>query len=318
MRTNFYRILFLMILVLFISYRGNAEEEIKEDPVLRDLIIDYSDKAYNYFKININLDSAEYYYKKAIDLAYSSSNYNIGANEANNYISLASLYRNIYNNSEALAMLNIAEEILMKINPNDPLLGTLYHNKGNIFKVQNDLYSTKEYYEYALDFYIKNGYQNTNDFVFVYSNYIELLFELKEYELAEQKLSMIDLDKIHIEPIIEFRFHNTNASLYSQLGKYEIAKQHFTECLRILRRQSNLKEYTREILNYYYNIIGFYMSYGDYDQAQKECDNAIIYIESLDPHAIKTKLIYRSDIAYRSASIQLEEGNLDKSLYIIL
>ena len=317
MRTNFYRILFLMILVLFISYRGNAEEEIKEDPVLRDLIIDYSDKAYNYFKININLDSAEYYYKKAIDLAYSSSNYNIGANEANNYISLASLYRNIYNNSEALAMLNIAEEILMKINPNDPLLGTLYHNKGNIFKVQNDLYSTKEYYEYALDFYIKNGYQNTNDFVFVYSNYIELLFELKEYELAEQKLSMIDLDKIHIEPIIEFRFHNTNASLYSQLGKYEIAKQHFTECLRILRRQSNLKEYTREILNYYYNIIGFYMSYGQYDKAQRECDNAIIFIESLDPHAIKTKLIYRSDIAYRSASIQLEEGNLDKSLYII-
>ena len=316
-RTNFYKILLLLYLVLFIPYHGDAQDEIKEDPVLKDLIFDYSDKAYNYFKVNINLDSAEFYYKKAIDLAYSSSNYRIDSRVANNYVSLASLYRNIYNNSAALANLNKAEEILMNTNPNDPLFGTIYHNKGNIFKVQNDLYSTKEYYEFALNFYIKNGYQNTSDFVFVYSNYIELLFELKEYELAEQKLSMIDFDKIDLEPIIKFRIHNTNASLYSQLGKYEIAKQHFNECLKILRRQSRLKEYTREILNYYYNIIGFYMSYGQYDKAQRECDNAIIFIESLDPHATKTKLIYRSDIAYRSAAIQLEEGNLEKSLWIV-
>ncbi len=135
-----------------------------------------SNKAYNYFKLNINLDSAEYYYKKAIDLAHSSSNYNIDYRVANNYISLASLYRDIYNNSAALDYNDEAERILRNTDPNHRYFATIYHNKGNIYKVQNDLYRTKEYYEYALDFLIKNGYQNTNDFTFVYSNYVELLY----------------------------------------------------------------------------------------------------------------------------------------------
>ena len=161
----------------------------EEDPELVDIIFDYSNKAYDYFKININLDSAEFYYKKAIDLAQNSSNYNIDVRVANNYVSLASLYRKIYNNSEALAYLDEAERILRKSNPNHQYFGTIFHNKGNIYKVQNDLYRTKEYYEYALDFLIRNGYQNTTDFAFFYSNYVELLFELGEFELAEEKLS---------------------------------------------------------------------------------------------------------------------------------
>ncbi len=166
----------------------DRHRKVEEDPELVDLIFDISNKAYNYFKININLDSAEYYYKKAIDLAYSSSNYNIDDRVANNYISLASLYREIYNNSAALAYMNEAERILKKNDPNHSYFGTIYHNKGNIYKVQNDLYRTKEYYEYALDFLIKNGYQNSMILPSVYSNYVELLFELEEYELAEEKL----------------------------------------------------------------------------------------------------------------------------------
>ncbi|MCD4710558.1 MAG: hypothetical protein K8R52_06910, partial [Bacteroidales bacterium] len=159
--------------------------------------------------------------------------------------------------------------------------------------------------------------QNTNDFTFVYSNYVELLFELGENELAEEKLSMIDLNRLHVRPVIEFRLLNTNASMYSQLGKYALAEQHFEEALNMLKNPATLKEYTSEILNYFYNVIGFHMLYEEYDQALEECDNAYIFIETLDPHATKSKIIYRSSISFRSATIHYRQGNLEKALWIV-
>jgi len=59
------------------------------------------------------------------------------------------------------------------------------------------------------------------------------------------------------------------------------------------------------------------MLYKEYDQALKECDHALIFIESLDPNAKGTNVIYRADIEYRTATIQYEIGNLEKSLWII-
>jgi CHAT domain-containing protein len=312
-----YHFICILLLACFIPSPGSGQERHEEDPELEELIFVSSQKAYGYFKININLDSAEFYYKKAIDLAHNSSNYKIDYRVSNNYIALSSLYRSIYNNSAALDYINQAEGILSISNPNHKDFGTIYHNKGNIYKVQNDLYRTKEYYEYALDFLIRNGYQNTNDFNFVYSNYVELLFELGEWELAEEKLSMIDLSGIQVSPVIEFRLHNTKASLYSQLGKYELAAQHFEESLKMLKNPSTLREYTREILNYFYNLIGFHMLYEEYDKALEECDNAFMFIETLDPHATKAKIISKSDISYRSATTHFRQGNLEKALWIV-
>ncbi len=57
---------------------------------------------------------------------------------------------------------NMAEEILNSTDPKIFSFASIYHNKGNIFKSRNDFYRTKEYYEYALDFLHKNGYQNTD------------------------------------------------------------------------------------------------------------------------------------------------------------
>ncbi|MCK5279252.1 MAG: tetratricopeptide repeat protein, partial [Cyclobacteriaceae bacterium] len=264
-----------------------------------------------------NLDSAEFYYKKAIDLAYSSSNYNINFRVAINHNNLASIYRKIYNNIEALKNLNEAEKILKETDPNHLLFGTIYHNKGNIYKVQNDHYRTKEYYEYALDFYIRNDYQNMFDFAFVYSNYVELLLELKEYELAEEKFSMIDLNKLNVSPVIKFRIRTTTGSLYSQMNNYDLALIQFEQAEKDLKYQPTLKEYPRDILNYYYDVIEFHMLYGDYDQALRKCDNANIFIEFLSPHATKSKIVYSTDISLRSAGIHYQQGNLVKSLWIV-
>ena len=60
----------------------------------------------------------------------------------------------------------------------------------------NDIYKTKEYYEYAMDFMIRNGHQNTEYFPLIFSNYISLLFDLGETELAEEKLREIDFTQI--------------------------------------------------------------------------------------------------------------------------
>jgi len=312
-----FRLMFIPILVLLMPYQGHAQEEVAEDPEIVRKIDDYGELGYNYLRMDINLDSAEYYYKKAINLAYSSSSYHIDRRVANNLVGLASLYRNIYNNSEALSNLNEAEKILEKTDPNHWLFGTIYHNKGNIYKSIDDIYRTKEYYEYSLDFYIKNGYQNLYDFAFVYSNYIKLLLELKEYKLAEEKLSLIDIKSFENNPYIQHRIFITKAITYSQLGIYEEALINFKKAQTIIEKLNESDEYINQIIVFYYAYIDFYIMYERYDQALIECDNAFRYIESLNSKSTKGKITFQSDIIYRSASIQYRKGNYERALTLV-
>jgi len=311
------RFLLILLCAFIFPSLGHAQEEIEEDTVIQNQIWEYGKLGYKYYLTNINLDSAEFYYKKALGLAYNSSNYNVNFRVAINHTMLASLYRNIQNNAETPQHLQEAEKILNRTDPTNILFGTIYHNKGNIYRVQEDFYRTKEYYEYALDFYIRNGYQNDYDFAFVYSNYVELLLELEEYELAEEKFSMIDFNNLNVSPVVEFRIRTTNGSLYSQMGKYDLAENQFKQAERDLKYQPAIREYPRDILNYYYDVIEFHMLYGDFDQALIKCDNAYIYIESMDPRATKSKIVYSTDISFRAAGIHYQLGNQEKALWIV-
>ena len=175
-----------VIVTILCAIDALAYSENDEDEELINLIFDYSEKGYYNYR-NVNMDSAEYYLQKALDLQYSSPNYEINDRVAINHVILAAVYRRIYHNSDALEHLNKAESILNSSDPDNVVFGSIYHNKGNIYRTWSDFYRTKEYYEYALDFYIENGYQDTEYFSFVFSNYINLLFELEEYEIAEEE-----------------------------------------------------------------------------------------------------------------------------------
>ena len=306
------------ILILIGSYNFAFTQKLaKKDSTDILLIYEYSNKGYEYLRVDINLDSAEHYIKKAIDLQYRTKDYEIDDRIANNYINLASFYRKVYNNGEALNNLNKAERILFEFEPNHRKFGQLYHNKGNVFKNMGDLFSTKEYYEYSLNFLIINGFQNHSDFAFVFSNYIDLLLELEEYDLAEEKLLMIDINKLNIEPIVEFRIHNTNATSYAQLGRYETAVYYFQKAYSQLMNDPKVFSYSRDVLNYYYNIIDFYLLYQDYNKALTECENAYAYIESFGRHSEKSKTIYHSDITVRFVTIHRIQGNLDKAEWLV-
>lgn len=291
-----------------------SQDHSEEDQKVRELIYKFGMRGYEHIQYNINLDSAEFYLTKALDLAYQSSNYIIDERVANYHVLLASVYRTIYDNTKALYHLNEAEKILDKVAPESIYLASLYHNKGNIYKSRNDFYRTKEYYEFALDFMIKHGYQNTDDFAFVFSNYISLLFELKEDKLAEEQLARINLTKLEISPFISHRIQITYANAYSQLDKYDLAESYFKKAQQIIDKQGDITEYTNQIIKYYYNIIDFYIYYNKYDKALRECDNAFSYIESLDPRSTKSKITFHADILYRAASVYFRIGNLDKAL----
>ena len=43
----------------------------------------------------------------------------------------------------------------------------------------------------------------------------------------------------------------------------------------------------------------------------------IIFIETLDPHATKSKIHIPIDISYRAATIHYRRGNLEKALWIV-
>ena len=109
---------FLLMIASIYSEAFTQEGSLEDTTILNKKIFNYSTKGYNNIRFNINLDTAEYYLLKAIDLQYASSNYKIDYRVANNHVLLASVYRTIYNNSEALKHLNKAENILKKANPN--------------------------------------------------------------------------------------------------------------------------------------------------------------------------------------------------------
>ncbi len=56
-----------LICVFIFPSMGHAQEEIHPDTIIKTSNFDYGNIAYDYWQTNINLDSAEYYYKKAID-----------------------------------------------------------------------------------------------------------------------------------------------------------------------------------------------------------------------------------------------------------
>ncbi len=69
--------------------------------------------------------------------------------------------------------------------------------------------------------------------------------------------------------------HNTNASLYSQLGKYELAEYHLQRSSeKFIDNPSTKREYPSELITYYYNVISFHMLYEEYEKALEECDKA--------------------------------------------
>ena len=205
-------IFFVLITVLWaflFVIKSGAQDQITEDEVLVDIIYAYSERAYNSYIYDVNLDSAEIYLLKALELQYSSTNYYIDERVAINHVTLASVYRKIYNHAKALEHLNQAENILNNTDPNNVLFGSIYHNKGNIYRTRSDLYRTKEYYEYALNFYIKNNYQESEYFSFVYSNYINLLFELEEYD-GSMNLKHKSGPYLHQVHLLMKRFKNLN------------------------------------------------------------------------------------------------------------
>ena len=82
----------ILILIGSTSLAFTQEKEIKDSTDIL-LIWKYGQKGFEYLNYNINLDSAEYFLNKAIDLAYATSDYPIDDRMAENYINLASLYR---------------------------------------------------------------------------------------------------------------------------------------------------------------------------------------------------------------------------------
>jgi len=306
------KILWVVLIALLISSTVNGQFE-KESDDLRDLIHDYGMKGFYNLQNNPNLDSAEFYLLKALNLQYTTPEYYINDRVAANHILLAHVYRLIFNNSEALYHLTKAEDILNDVDPGSIYLASIYNNKGNIYDGSNDVFKTKEYYEYALDFLMRNGYQSTEYFTKVFSNYIALLFEIGETEQAEEELKVINFSKLTFDSFSEFRIYITYATTYSKVGKYELAKTYFDRARDILFNEQ-IDEVIGSTMTYYYNVIDFHVLYEEYTKAALLCQEALVYVESLDQSATKNQTLYRGEIAYRIASLQYMQGNFGIAL----
>lgn len=304
-----YRKIYISIIIAVLTLASADGQEESDNDIMRDLIFAYGNKGWENVQYNLNLDTADYYLQKALRLQYSTPGYEIDDRVAANHINLASVYRLLHYNSKALYHLTKAEEILMGSDPNSFFLGNLYNNKGNIYKAFNDVYKTKEYYEYAIDFLLRNGYGKTTNFSHIFSNYIKLLFELGETDLAEEKLEMINIKTLKLDPDSEFRFYITFANTYSKIGKFDLARANFEKAVELLKHEP-IVEVIGNNITFYNNIIDFHILYQEYDKASRYCQEALVFIEKLDKTATKSITIYRSDVIYRIASIKHRQGNI--------
>jgi CHAT domain-containing protein len=287
----------------------------QKDEDLNQLIYDYGLKGWYNLEFNVNLDTAEYYLSKALELQYSHYS-ELDDRVVINHVSLAAVYRRLYNYDNALVHLTKAENLLLKFDPDNVLFGMIYNNKGNLISATNDVYRTKDYYEYALEFLERIGSKQSEFFLHIYTNYINLLIELGEYEQVKELLEVIGIDLEKATPFVKFRFNIINGNGFSRLGNFESALNHFDRARAMLNTKPISNDNYSKIL-YYYHVIDFYTDYGDYLNAHKLCAEAFTYIESLSQYAVKDKVTFFSKIQYRKAWIFYLEGKNSNALNLV-
>ncbi|MFO7934661.1 MAG: tetratricopeptide repeat protein, partial [Bacteroidales bacterium] len=308
--------LFYLALVSFMGFFSNPLAILSQDvDAMRQLIYDYGVIGYKNVKFTKNLDSAEYYLNKALDLQYAYYD-TIDDRVARNHINLASVYRRIYKNEKALEHLEKAEEILQRCDPESHLFGSIYNNKGNIIRSNYDIFRTRQYYEYALDWLIKTGNRNTNDFLAIYSNYIDILFEMREYDLAMEYLAKVDIENLILDSALEIEFHITKGANFTLLSKYDEALQHYNLAFELLKKE-DVSQNIYHTSNYYRSIINYYITTGDYMSAINKVNDALSFVESLDQYSNKLKRIYHSSFNFLYANILNEQGKYERALDLI-
>lgn len=308
---------FVVVSLLIMNYNiVFGQDENMEDSLLRDLIYSYSKIGHSYIDENLNLDTAEYYLSKALDLQYITPGYTINDRVARNHINIATLYRKISNNILALDHLNSAEQILLETDPESPLLAYIYNNKGNIIKSTYDIYRTRDYYEYALNWLKITGYENSEDFLKVSLNYINILFQLQENELAFEYLEALDIDGLSLSPDLEFDFHLKKGASFTILGLTSEALHNYQQA-KILLDKDVLTQKVYSHFEYYYEIVLFYIKIEDFKSAYKEIAKSMLFLESIDQYSNKLKTIYNSSLQRWYAYILNEEGQYDKAIKVI-
>ncbi|MEN8228806.1 MAG: hypothetical protein ABFS38_11690, partial [Bacteroidota bacterium] len=85
-----FRYITALISLICIQFAAYAQDEPAEDSILLDKIFEYSLKGYENNQYSINLDTAEYYLTKALNLQYTARNYKIDDRVAINHNSLGS------------------------------------------------------------------------------------------------------------------------------------------------------------------------------------------------------------------------------------
>ena len=97
------------------------------------------------------------------------------------------------------------------------------------------------------------------------------------------------------------------------MENYQEAIAYFDRAKEIILKR-NLAEKIRTSITYYTNVIDFHILYGEYSEASMLCQQALMYIESLDQSATKNQTLYRGEITYRIASIKYRQGNFKGAL----
>ncbi|MEZ5072242.1 MAG: CHAT domain-containing tetratricopeptide repeat protein [Bacteroidales bacterium] len=281
---------------------------------IKDLIYEYNSKGFEHYN-NENLDSAEYFLTKALDLEYAEFDI-LDDRVVYTHITLAAVYRLIYKYELALYHLERAEAILKEYDPTSPQLAVVYNNKGNIISATNDVYRTKEYYEYALSFLTRANLQNTDNFVKILSNYITLLFSINEIDLAEEQLSRMESIPLDVFPKVKIRFYILYATSLSHIGKKEDADVYF-EKSRAMISTGRFDSELAILMLYYQGIIDHQTREGDFAAAQSSISQALISIEMNHADTDISIARYSPSIQYRKAFILYMQGSYDHALIVL-
>ena len=298
---NFKKTIFLFYLLLFISLS----------------IFSQTAKTYNQLSkkyLKINLDSSDYFAKKAIELALNSKDYNEAGYALKNRGNIQ-----YYKSNKEAAIKQYQKAILnFKKSNNSDELANIYHNIGLMYYNMHSTKDAQKYYHLALSTNLKNN--RTGALSSTYNGLAVLFQDISRYdssgyylELAYKTINKNDSNRVS-------ELYNSLGRNFIYQGKHDSALYYYTKSYRLSKVMQdsaylaitieNIGQIFTKTLNYDSAISCYFMALNIYDQFNNQKGKARvynnignIYLEIED--TVKSELYY-----YKSLELYKESGNL--------
>lgn len=264
------------------SKQGKTKDAIAFYKKAEEIAVKYEKGDENIDRINNNiglaynsigkLDSARYYYQKALDAAVNKKD---NGSEANTLLNLSTVLYNLKEYSQAEQNLRRANELYREVDNKNGMIKS-FTNLAVTLTAQKKYDDALKSYKNAEELALLTGLSSRLGSI--YHNMGEIYLEKKDYE---NSLKLLD-ESLNIKEQLKdsigiARSYNAKSAIYSRIKEYEKAETYANEAFKIAEKAQlyDLKMYI------YTNLSSIKAGQGQWDEAMKNIDARDVLKDSL-------------------------------------